>query len=268
MRVWKNVSGFTLLEFLVASALTVLIATAAILGVNAVLDYKKNETMKPKLIWEANSVLDGIEKDFDNKCTSLGNLLCREQSYPFQYFPTQGPIANYPSLLFFVNAADGPQLLCYSLGRLPSAIGGDNTATSPCGLFKLIKDVNASAALWQNFESIADLHTEFNGGDVAKLAHLISESVVLFEVHLVKFQADGISLDYLNTDAQLIKINTGQGVLNANNINLKDLAFTEITVGVLSKSQHKEYFSLTGDQRKTFLAKNGAKLSRLLPWRI
>jgi hypothetical protein len=267
MRNWKSILGFTLLEFLVAGGLTVAIATAAIVGVNAILDHKRNETVKPKLILEASGILEMIERDFDSKCTSLGNLLCRERSYPLQYFPEQGPIANYPSLMFFINSADGPQLLCYTLGRLPSAIGGDATATSPCGLFKSVKDATSSATIWQN-ESVIDLHTTFIGSDVANLAHLVSESVVLFEAHLVKFQSDGISLNYLNTDAQLIKINGGQGVLGGTDIEPKDLAFMEITVGVLAQSQHKEYFSLANNLRKAFLEKNGVRLSRLLPWRI
>lgn len=267
MRNWKSILGFTLLEFLVAGGLTVAIATAAIVGVNAVLDHKRNETVKPKLILEASDVLELIERDFGNKCTSLGNLLCRERSYPLQYFPTQGPVVNYPSLMFFINSAEGPQLLCYTLGRLPSVIGGDATATSPCGLFKSIKDATSSATIWQN-ESIIDLHTAFTGSDVANLAHLISESVVLLEVHLVKLQSDGISLNYLNTDAQVIKINGGQSVLGVTDIELKDLAFVEITIGVLAQSQHKEYFSLANNLRKAFLEKNGVRLSRLLPWRM
>lgn len=267
MRNWKSILGFTLLEFLVAGGLTVAIATAAIVGVNAILDHKGNETVKPKLILEASGILELIERDCDNKCTSLGNLLCREQSYPFQYFPIQGPVANYPSLMFFIDSADGPQLLCYTLGRLPSVIGGDNTVTSPCGLFKSVKDATSSATIWQN-ESAIDLHTAFTGSDVANLAHLISESIVLFEVHLVEFQSDGISLNYLNTDAQIIEINGGRGVLGTADVELKDLAFVEITVGALAQSQHKEYFSLTNDQRKAFLEKNGVRLSRLLPWRM
>jgi hypothetical protein len=267
MRNWKSVLGFTLLEFLVAGGLMVAITTAAIIGVNAILDHKRNETVKPKLILEASGVLEAIEKDFDNKCTSLGNLLCREWSYPLQYFPTEGPVVDYPSLIFFIDSADGPQLLCYTLGRLPSVIGGDGTATSPCGLFKSVKDATSSATIWQS-GSVTDLHSAFTGSDVANLVHLISESVVLFEVHLVKFQADGITLTYLNTDAQIIKINGGRGVLGVADVELKDLAFMEITVGLLAQSQHKEYFSLANDQRKTFLEKNGVKLSRLLPWRM
>jgi hypothetical protein len=268
MRIEKNILGFTLLEFLIAGGLTVAVATAAIVGINTILDYKRGETVKPKLILEASSVLEMIERDFDSRCVSLGNLLFREQSYPFQYFPTQGPVANYPSLMFFINSADGPQLLCYSLGRLPSSIGGDATATSPCGLFKATKDAGSSSAIWENFESAIDLHTQFNGSDVPNLAGLISESVVLFEVHLVKIQTDGTSLDYLNTDARIIKINGGQCTLDVANIALKGLAFVEITVGVLAKSQHKEYFSLEVGKRKTFLEQNGVRLSRLLPWRI
>jgi hypothetical protein len=269
--VYKSNSGFTILEFLIASGLTVTIATAAILGVNAILDYKKNETTKPKLVLEAYNVLNEIERNFDNKCVSMGNLLHREQCYPFQYFPNGGPITNYPSLIFFINSADGPQLLCYSMGHLPSVLGGDATNTSPCGLFKSIKGAASCVAIWQTFESVADLCTEFiedNGDRIAKLANLISEVVVLFEIHLVKFQSNGISLEYLNTDAQLIKINMGLGTLGATNIDLKDLAFMEITVGTLLKSQHREYFSLGADGRRAFLEKNGVRLSRLLPWRI
>ncbi|MDR1366569.1 MAG: hypothetical protein LBJ13_01520 [Puniceicoccales bacterium] len=271
MRVHKSNSGFTILEFLVASGLTVTIATAAILGVNAILDYKKNETTKPKLILEAYNILNEIEKNFDNRCVSMGNLLLREQCYPFQYFPTGGPVTNYPSLVFFVNSADGPQLLCYSMGRLPSVLGGDVTTTSPCGLFKSIKDATSCATIWQAFETVVDLYTEFIGDDgdkVAKLANLISEVVVLFEIHLVRFESDGISLKYLNTDAQLIKINMGLGTLGEDNIDPKDLAFMEITIGTLLKSQHKKYFSLGADERRAFLEKNGERLSRLLPWRI
>jgi hypothetical protein len=268
MRNWKSVSGFTLLEFLVAGGLTVAIVTAAIMGVNAILDHKRNETVRPKLILEVNGVFEMIERDFGNKCVSLGNLLCREQSYPFQYFPTQGPVVNYPSLMFFIDSADGPQLLCYTLGPLPAVIGGEGTITSSCGLFKSVKDATSSATIWQNFESAIDLYTAFTGS-VTNLAHLISESVVLFEVHLVKFSSDGISLNYLNTDAQIIKINGGQGVLGAANVELKDLAFVEVTIGILAQSQHEEYFALTNDnQRMIFLEKNGTRLSRLLPWRI
>ncbi|MDR0580508.1 MAG: hypothetical protein LBG04_00100 [Holosporaceae bacterium] len=264
----KNNSGFTILEFLIASGLTAAIATAAILGVNAILDHKKNEMAKPKFIAEAYDMLNEIERNFDNRCASLGNLLCREQSYPFQYFPTEGPISNYPSLIFFINSADGPQLLCYSMGPLPSVLGGNATTTSPSGLFKITINAASSVTIWQNFEPTANLHTNFTGNGVATLANLISESVVLFEVHLVKFQSDGISLDYLNTNGQLIKINGGSGTLGFGNINPKDLAFVEFTVGTLPKSQHKEYFSLAADGRRTFLEKNGTKLSRLLPWRI
>ncbi|MDR1591193.1 MAG: hypothetical protein LBR92_04355 [Puniceicoccales bacterium] len=266
MRFGKDILGFTLLEFLVVGGLTVAVTTAAIVGVNAVLDYKKNETVKPKLLLEAGNILEMIERDFDNKCTSLGNLFCREQSYSFQYFPTQGPIAHYPSLSLFIHSADGPQLLCYALGPLPETIGGDGTVTSPCGLFRAIKDAESSAPIWQDFESDISLYAQF--ANVANLACLVSESVILFEVHLVKIQADGTSLDYLNTSAQIVQINGGQCTLDLTNVSLKDLAFVEITVGVLAKSQHKEYFSLAADRRKIFLEQNGIRLSRLLPWRI
>jgi hypothetical protein len=264
----KSNSAFTILEFLIASGLTVAITAAAILGTNAFLDYKKNETTKPKLILEAYDILNGIEKNLENKCVSMGNLLRREQSYPLQYL-TNGPIANYPSLIFFINSSAGPQLLCYSMGHLPLVFGGDATNTSPCGLFKLIRDATSSATIWQNSESMVGNQSMVdNGDDVAKSANLISEAVVLFEVRLVKFQSDGISLEYFNTDVQPIKINMGSGTLGATDINLKDLAFMEITIGTLSKSQHKKYFSLDTNNRRIFLEKNGTKLSRLLPWHI
>jgi hypothetical protein len=213
--------------------------------------------------------LDGIEKDRDNKCLSLGNLLCREQVYPLQYSPARGPVAGCPALMFFVNSEEGPKLICYSLGPLPSVMsGGDSSAMAPCGLFKLTKDADSSATIWRNFETVADLSAEFNSRDLAKLANLVSECIVLLEVHLVKFNDDGFSLNYLNSDAQEIKINAEKSQIGVTSITLKDLAFVEITVGALLKSQHREYFSLANDLRKEFLEKNGIRLSRLLPWRI
>jgi hypothetical protein len=78
----------------------VAITAAAILGTTAFLDYKENETTKRKHILEAYDVLNGIETNLGNKSVSMGNLLGREQSYPLQYYLTNRPIENYPSLIF------------------------------------------------------------------------------------------------------------------------------------------------------------------------
>ncbi|MDR2812540.1 MAG: hypothetical protein LBB05_01975 [Puniceicoccales bacterium] len=262
MRIWKNVLGVTLLEFLVAGAITVAIAVSATVGINTLLDHKKNENTKPKLAYEAFQILNEIEKNFDNRSSSLGNLLINERTYPFQ-FQVNGPVNGYPSLSFFINSPEGPRAICYSLAPLPSAINVGSSGV--VGIFKHILDVNDSATVLENFSLGNDL--VFNGNDVAKVANLVSELVVCFEVHLIRLANDGFSLEYLNKDAQIIKMYAGKWTLGASFPT--DVTFIEIMVGLLPKSLHGSYFALASSaDKKSFIAKNGIQLTRILPWNI
>jgi type II secretory pathway pseudopilin PulG len=258
-----NIGGFTLLEILVASAIMVAVTTFAAVGINTLLDYKRSEGAKSKLAYGALQVLDEVEKNWENKSTSLGNLLINERAYPFQ-FQLDGPASGYPSLSFFVNFPDGPRAICYGLAPLPAAISGGSSEA--VGLFKLILDADSSGAVVDNFSPEKDLYAAFSPTDMAKIANLVSDLAVFFEVHLAKFADDGLTLEYLNHDAQAIKMYAGKWTLGGSFPT--DIVFVEITVGVLVKSQQGEYFSLGGDERRKFLEKNGIKLSRLLPWRI
>ncbi|MDR1434918.1 MAG: type II secretion system GspH family protein [Puniceicoccales bacterium] len=259
--------GFTLLEILIASVIMAAITTFAAVGINTLLDCKKTENEKPKLAFEAFQLLNEIEKNLENKCTSLGNLLIHENAYPFQFSPS-GPghdfeNSAYPSLSFFIHSPEGPRAICYGLAPLPALISKNSPAA--LGLFKFTLDTASSVTILENFSSEDDLYTPFPTENMGKLANLLSDSTVLFEMHLVKLAPDGMALDYLNTDARAIKMYAGKWTLEGA-IKFEDVLFTEITLGLLPKSLHGQYFSSV--DRKSFLKKNGFQLSRLLPWYI
>jgi prepilin-type N-terminal cleavage/methylation domain-containing protein len=264
----KNIRGFTLLEVLLASAIMVAMTTVAAVGIGTLLDYKKNENAKLKLAYEALQVLDEIERNGDNRSVSMGNLLVNEQAYPFQFQPLQiredGSIGGYPFLGFFVRFPEGPRAMGYGLGPLPAAI--NDGASAAIGLFRFILGADDSRVALENFSPGSDLGAAFPAGDRVKLANLVSDTLVFFEVHLIKLAADGFSLEYLNGDGQPIEMYAGEWTLGTSHPT--DIAFTEIAVGLLPKSLHGQYFALTSAAKKFFLAKNGIQLSRMLPWRI
>jgi hypothetical protein len=264
MRFKSDTHGFTVLEILIASAIMVAVVGFAAIGINTLLDYKKGEHAKSKLAYGALQILDEIEKNWENRSISLGNLLINEPAYPLQ-FRVDGPVSGYPSLSFFIHFAEGPRAICYSLAPLPAAMGGD--LSGAVGLFRLILDVADSKAALENFSSDGDLSAAFSVTEMGKIANLVSDSAVFFEVHLIKLADDGFSLEYLNKDAQWIGVYGGKWTLGASHP--ADIAFLEVTVGVLPKSFHGAYFELSSAaERETFLAKNGIRLSRILPWRI
>ncbi|MDR0590816.1 MAG: hypothetical protein LBG09_03140 [Puniceicoccales bacterium] len=264
MRFKKDTHGFTVLEILIASAIMVMVVGFAAIGIDTLLDYKKGEHAKAKLVYGALQVLDEIEKNWENRSISLGNLLINEPAYPLQ-FRLNSPIGGYPSLSFFVNSAEGPRAICYSLAPLPPAVGGD--LRDAVGLFRLILDVGDSKAALENFSSEGDLSIAFPGVEVGKVANLVSDSAVFFGVHLIKLAADGFALEYLNKDAQGIGVYGGEWALGG--FHPTDIAFLEVAVGLLPKFLHGVYFGLSSVvEKETFLAKNGIRLSRILPWRI
>jgi hypothetical protein len=270
-------AAFTLLEFIIAGGLVVIIGAFIGVGLHGVLDYKKNESMRPKLILEVSTALDTMGKDLDNKCTSLGNLLLREPTYPFCFLPADGPIPSYPSLFFFNHSNDGPQAICYALGPLPPVLNGDNLPTAPCGLYRLAKPMDTlnnatdNENTWQAFEDQDNISENFDEAEILKLPNLISDCTVFLEVRLAKFAANELDLEYFEGDGPAINVNAGTGrigtALGATPISLKDLAFVEIAIGALAQSQHGEYFSTVGAAgRKAFLEKYGVCLKRLFPW--
>jgi hypothetical protein len=262
MQIRKNILGLTLLEFLIAGAITVAVVTFTTVGINTLLDYKKNENAKPKLAYEAFQMLNEIEKNFDNRSSSLGNLLHGECSYPFQ-FQIDG--SGYPFLSFFIHSSEGPRAICYRLAPSPSTIGGDSAGA--IGLFKIIHSVSDSETILENFSPGSDLSAAFSGADTVKIANLASDSMMLFEVRLINFASDGFSLEYLNGEAQAIEMYAGKWTLGTSNPT--NVAFTEITVGLLPKSLHGQYFQmLSAADKKSFLTKNGIRMSRILPWYV
>jgi hypothetical protein len=262
MQIRKNILGLTLLEFLVAGAITVAIVTFATIGINTLLDYKKNENAKPKLAYEALQILNEIEKNFDNRSSSLGNLLINERAYPFQFRVNS---SGYPSLSFFIRSPEGSQAIGYRLAQLPSAIGGDSAGA--IGLFKLILNAGDSETILEKFSPGGDLSAAFSDADMVKIANLVSDSTMLFEVHLIKFASDGFSLEYLNDGAQTIEMYAGKWTLGISYPT--DVQFLEIAVGLLPKSLHEQYFALASmADKKSFIAKNGIQLARILPWHI
>ena len=138
-------SAFTLIELLVASSLTALLALGLVSGVNSVLDHKQLETSKPNLAMECFQVMNLLERDMEQKTTSIGNLFLRDQAYTFEY-NTIAPVTNHPSLSFFRDSKEGPIALCYSVGTLPEAI--QNGANNACGLFRATKSESDSYNLW------------------------------------------------------------------------------------------------------------------------
>ncbi|MDR3317727.1 MAG: hypothetical protein LBS71_02900 [Puniceicoccales bacterium] len=260
MHIRKNSFGFTLLEILMASAITVAVVVLAAVGLNTLLDHKKTENAESKLAFEAFQILEEIEKNLENKSVALGNLLINENNHPFQ-FRVNGPVTGYPSLNFFVYFAQGPRALCYSLAPLPSIINDDSTVMT--GLFKLLLNTNASAAITQDFSSVESF------ANIGNIANMMSDSVVSFEVHLIKLDADGVSLEYLNEDAKEIKMYGGQWTVGEEEAQHQDVKFIEIEVGLLPRSLHATYFQITSDaDRIGFLNRNGFRLSRIMPWRI
>ncbi|MDR1303182.1 MAG: hypothetical protein LBJ81_01015 [Puniceicoccales bacterium] len=264
MRFKEGTRGFTVLEILIASAIMVAVVGFAAIGINTLLDYKNGEHGRSKLAYGALQILDEIEENWENRSVSLGNLLINEPAYPLQ-FRVDSPVSGYPSLSFFINSAEGPRAICYSLAPLPTALGGDFSGAA--GLFRLILDGDESKAALENFSSDGDLSAAFPAAEVGRIANLLSDSAVFFEVHLIKLAADGFSLEYLNGDAQAIEVHGGKWSLGASHPT--DIAFLEVAVGVLPKSFHGTYFGLSSVAEKgIFLTKNGIRLARLLPWHI
>jgi hypothetical protein len=260
MRFGKNIGGFTVLEVMIAAAITVTIATFSLVGINTLLHYKKCENAKPKLTFEAYQMLDEIERDLENKSVSLGNLLINENAYPFQ-FQTNKPVNGYPSLSFFIQSPEGPRAVIYSLAPLPSPVSGG--MASAVGLFRFMLNIAASKAI--NPED--NLDEAFSADGIVNLSNLLSENVVCFEVHLVRLGDDGLTLNYSHTGLQASRMYNGEWTVGSDHPG--NIAFTEITFGLLERSQHGEYFALGSEaDRRTFLAKNGVRLSRLFPWRI
>ncbi|MDR2807087.1 MAG: prepilin-type N-terminal cleavage/methylation domain-containing protein [Puniceicoccales bacterium] len=271
----KNNSGFTLLEILLASAITVTLTTFAVIGTTVLLDYKIHESVRSKLAFEALQLLNEIEKDWENKYVALGNLLIDEPSTPLQ-FQREDPRTHYPSLTFFIHTSEGPKVIYYGIGSLtslPLAIRKD--ATHAVGLFRFILERDVSSdilAPFLSFDATSSLSLlnlmEMHITQNIRLANLRSPNVVFLELCLIKKQTENPwLLEYLNVDAQDIEIKHGQWTLGTTYP--KDIAFVEVSIGVLEKALHHTYFALPSmSDRKSFLARNGFRLSRLLRWRI
>ena len=263
MRVAKK-SAFTLIELLIASSLTALVMFALIAGLNAFMNHRQLETSKPSLAIECYQVLNMMENDLTQKCTSLGNLVRRGHAYAFEY-TVSASIGDHPSLSFFKNSKKGPLALCYGTRALPNAI--QNQEKNAYGLFRVLKSENDSYLLWSN--EVEEISAEFTDDELCLLKNLISESIVHFEIHLAKFSSDRLTLDYLNTDAQDIRIFQGKGLLNKDVFELRQLAFLEITLWAVGKSQQNEYWERQSDDEKSeYVQKQGIKMSRLVPWYI
>jgi hypothetical protein len=163
-----------------------------------------------------------------------------------------------------MTSTEGPKIMGYHLAPLPVVVRA--TAINATGLFRISLDADESKAVLENFQPNSDLSDAFPSGEISKLPHLVSESVVLFEIHLVKLAADGISLEYLNTDAQVIKLYGGKWTLGVNHP--QDIMFLEVTLGLLPKSSHDIYHNTASiPDKKAILNKSGIRLSRLVPWR-
>ena len=253
-------SGFTLVELIIASSLTALLVLGLVSGVNSVLDHKQLEISKQNLAMECFQILNLMERDIENKTTSMGNLFYRDQAYTFEY-NTSAPIENHPSLSFFRFSEEGPVALCYSVGSLPNAI--QNNEKNACGLFRATKTEADSYELWN-----AEAHNlSKNFSEICTIDNIISESIVHFEIHLVKLKQNDVTLEYLNTSAENVTIFKGKGTCGSNNFSLKQLSFIEVTLWAVSKSQQAEYWAISDvADRQTFVQKKGIKLSRMIPF--
>lgn len=271
----KNLKrGFSLIEILVACSLTVLIATSITMGVNSIISCRERVLSKEQQASQAFVLIDNIENSIDKKCPSLGNWLINELSYPFQYkenFPQKGD----SSLAFFVRTDDGPCLVAFICSHLPTTLGGISDSDSPRGLFQIRKSISESSTIFSNFSSSSDLLSNFSATDCS-LFNLLSDEVVSLRIKLITSPVkhdnslgNSDRLKYIELADPSFLIYSGKIYSGTSTDSVEFLEFLDISVNVLGKDLHEQYFNLTLDsEKKNFLTKRGYTLSRIIPWRI